>query len=95
MHRIVFSSSKQSLQTKKRHKETTNANLRKNSINNTIGKSMIAISDKVLLVDKKIMVGVKLPKFAIYYIEVLIREVPELTKNRKRNYFHKSEKKEF
>lgn len=59
----------------------TNANLRKDSINNPICKSMVTISDKILFINKKIMVVVKLPKFAIYYIEMFIRKVPEKRKD--------------
>ena len=37
---------------------------------------MVSISQKVILVDKEIMISIKLPKFAVDYIEMLVREVP-------------------
>lgn len=47
------------------------------SVNNPIGKGMITISDEVLFINQKVMIGIKLPKLAVYNIEMLIGEVPE------------------
>lgn len=38
---------------------------------------MVTIFDNILFLDKKIMIIVKLPKFAIYDIEVFVWEVPK------------------
>ena len=54
----------------------TARNLWKNSVNDPVSKCMVSISDEVLLIDQEIMINIKLPKFAVYHIEVLIWEKP-------------------
>lgn len=51
-------------------------NLRKNSVNNPVCKCMVTISNKVLLVNQEVVIGIKLPELAIDHVEVFIREVP-------------------
>ena len=54
----------------------TDRNLWKNSVNDPISKCMVSISDEVLFIDQEIMISIKLPKLAVYHIEVLIWEIP-------------------
>lgn len=60
--------------------------LGKYSVNNPVGQCMVAISYKVLFINQKIMICVQLPEFAIYYIEMLVREISVETKSNHINF---------
>ena len=54
----------------------SNTYLSEYSINNSVGKCMVTISDKILFINQEIVVRIQLPEFAVYDIKMFIREVP-------------------